>query len=83
MKNNGYRKEYCQGSEGNISEHSEIKYERLYDDVWIREQPFYKAGMSRKEAMEELNYLNNNLDSFYNGSYLPLWKQSIYNMWFR
>ena len=42
------------------------------------EQPFYYKGMSRSEYEKELAYLNQNLSSFYEGSYVPLWKQLWY-----
>ena len=44
----------------------------------VEEQPFYYTGMSRSEYEKELAYLNQNLSSFYEGSYVPLWKQSWY-----
>lgn len=52
------------------------RYEEYYNKVLLMEQPFYRTGMSETEAQEELEYLNNNLNSFYNGEYQPLWKQS-------
>lgn len=52
--------------------------ESEYYDNLLKEQPFYRKGMSKKEAAIELNYLNDNLNDFYNGKYKPLWKQSLY-----
>ncbi len=52
------------------------RYKEYYNQVLLREQPFYRVGMTLQEAEKELDYLNNNLQSFYNGGYQPLWKQS-------
>jgi len=52
-----------------------IKYEAYYNNVLLKEQPFYRKGMDRGEVNKEIEYLNNNLQSFYNGNYIPLWKQ--------
>lgn len=49
-----------------------------YNQVLVKEQPFYRAGMGEKEAEQELKYLNDNLDAFYAGTYIPLWKQNLY-----
>lgn len=54
------------------------RYEEYYNQVLLREQPFYRPGMTMQEAEAELEYLNHNLHSFYNGEYKPLWKQSLY-----
>lgn len=51
------------------------KYEAYYNNVLLMEQPFYRKGMSSCEINREIEYLNNNLKSFYNGNYVPLWKQ--------
>ena len=51
--------------------------EEYYNKVLLMEQPFYRTGMTSVEAKKELEYLNNNLNSFYNGDYQPLWKQSL------
>ncbi|MDE6025602.1 MAG: hypothetical protein K2G45_09120 [Lachnospiraceae bacterium] len=61
----------------------DMRYKNYYSHSWIKEQPFYHAGMSEFEAKQELQYLNRNLDSFYKGNYMPLWKQAIYNKWFK
>lgn len=58
--------------------HIEPDYKDYYNTVLLLEQPFYRTGMSDKEAYEELEYLNNNLKSFYEGNYKPLWKQSLH-----
>lgn len=52
-------------------------YEQYFEEVLVKEQPFYRQGMTKKEIKKELKYLNNNLEAFYNGSYKPLWKQNI------
>lgn len=54
------------------------KYSNYYNNVLVKEQPFYRKGMSEIEARRELNYLNNNLKSFFEGKYKPLWRQNIY-----
>ncbi|MBE5944141.1 MAG: hypothetical protein E7258_04380 [Lachnospiraceae bacterium] len=51
-------------------------YTNYYNKVLLLEQPFYRSGMTTEEAKQELEYLNNNLQSFYEGNYKPLWKQS-------
>ncbi|MCM1272701.1 MAG: hypothetical protein NC225_08315 [Clostridium sp.] len=61
----------------------EFEYKGNCSHSWLREQPFYHAGMSEMEAKEELQYLNRNLDDFYKGNYMPLWKQTVYNTWFK
>lgn len=58
-----------------IPESSLLKYETYYNQVLVKEQPFYHQGMSEPEVKREMEYLNNNLESFYDGSYVPLWKQ--------
>lgn len=65
-----------------LYEKDETNY-RKYCDSWLREQPFYRAGMNSVDVMNELDYLNKNLNDFYNGKYMPLWKQNIYNRWFK
>ncbi|MGN0367858.1 MAG: hypothetical protein ACI4EK_03670 [Wujia sp.] len=60
-------------------EKKEIRYKALADENLVKEQPFYRKGMSNAEVQRELEYLNRNLPSFYDGSYMPLWKQG----WFR
>ena len=39
------------------------------------EEPFFYHGISPEAYMEESIYLNKNLKEFYEGNYLPLWKQ--------
>lgn len=53
-----------------------MNYEEYYDRFLLKEQPFYRLGMTKQEAEEEREYLNNNLESFFKGEYKPLWKQS-------
>lgn len=55
-----------------------IEYDSFMNPAIVEEQPFYHKGMSRSEYEKELSYLNQNLPSFYDGSYMPLWKQSWY-----
>ncbi len=55
-----------------------LDYEQYYKDVLLMEEPFYRKGMTMEEAMEEMDYLNSNLSSFYNGEYIPLWKQNLF-----
>ena len=50
--------------------------DEYYMNVLLMDQPFYRAGMTKSEACVELEYLNNNLDSFYEGTYKPLWRQN-------
>lgn len=54
-------------------------YTEYYNDIIVREQPFYRCGMSEEEKKAEEEYLNNNLEAFYEGKYTPLWKQA----WFK
>ena len=53
------------------------EYDAFRNPSIVEEQPFYYKGMSRSEYEKELAYLNQNLSSFYEGSYVPLWKQSV------
>lgn len=53
------------------------EYENYFNDVLVKEQPFYRQGMTKKEIKKEIKYLNNNLEAFYAGDYKPLWKQNI------
>ncbi len=53
-------------------------YDNYYDNVLVKEQPFYRAGMSSEEIAKEREYLNLNLQKFYEGKYMPLWKQNLY-----
>jgi len=47
----------------------------MYDDPFYDEEPFYRVGMSADEFKREKNYLNENIESFVKGDYVPLWKQ--------
>lgn len=58
--------------------YSDNSHEEYYNRILLQEQPFYRDGMSSREAREELEYLNANLDSFFEGKYQPLWKQSTH-----
>ena len=57
------------------------EYDAFRNPSIVEEQPFYYKGMSRSEYEKELAYLNQNLSSFYEGSYVPLWKQSWYQFY--
>lgn len=54
-------------------------YKTYYDRVLVREQPFYHSGITDAEVTKEIQYLNDNLKEFYEGRYVPLWKQD----WFK
>lgn len=54
------------------------KYHAYYNQVLVKEQPFYHWGMTAEEAEREMDYLNGNLQAFYEGQYTPLWKQNLY-----
>ena len=54
------------------------EYDAFRNPSIVEEQPFYYKGMSRSEYEKELAYLNQNLSSLYEGSYVPIWKQSWY-----
>lgn len=54
----------------------EHRYRTYYNQVLVKEQPFYHYGMTDEEAAREMEYLNNNLKAFYEGKYMPLWKQN-------
>ena len=62
----------------NLSMRVLAEYDAFRNPSIVEEQPFYYKGMSRSEYEKELAYLNQNLSSFYEGSYVPLWKQSWY-----
>lgn len=57
--------------------YTETDYNDYFNSVLLLEQPFYRTGMTDVEALIELEYLNNNLKSFFEGDYKPLWKQSV------
>ncbi len=54
------------------------QYDDYYDNVLVKEQPFYRAGMTSEEIAKERDYLNDNLQKFYEGKYIPLWRQNLY-----
>lgn len=54
------------------------RYETILNPAVVEEQPFYRKGMTAAEIQRELDYLNQNLPSFFDGSYMPLWKQGMY-----
>ena len=56
-----------------------LSYSEYYNNLLLKEQPFYRKGMSEAEREKEEEYLNKNLKDFYDGKYMPLWKQD----WFR
>ncbi len=47
----------------------------MYGDFFYDEEPFYRVGMSVEEFRKEKNYLNENIEAFVKGDYVPLWKQ--------
>ena len=49
----------------------ECQKENIYED------PFYRAVMSVNEYRQEQLYLNENVDIFIDGTYVPLWKQKL------
>lgn len=61
------------------AESRKIFYEESNAFMCVQDQPFYRPGMSGAEAEKELEYLNRNMEEFYKGTYMPLWKQG----WFR
>ncbi len=60
-------------------ENKVLNYSAYYNDLIVREQPFYRKGMSDEEKKREEEYLNSNMEAFYEGKYVPLWKQA----WFK
>lgn len=42
----------------------------------LKEAPFWRNGMSTEEYEEEREYFNSHLKEFYEGNYVPLWKQT-------
>lgn len=54
----------------------------MMEDKLIREQPYYRYGMTKEEAAREDEYMKLCIDvdpmSFYEGKYTPLWKQNLY-----
>lgn len=43
----------------------------------LKEQPFWRDGMTVDEYNKERAYLNTHLNELYEGTYQPLWKQNI------
>ncbi len=62
----------------NNGEETIDQYDDYYDNVLVKEQPFYRYGMTSEEIAQEREYLNNNLKKFYEGKYIPLWRQNLY-----
>jgi len=62
----------------NSGEETIDQYDDYYDNVLVKEQPFYRAGMTSEEIAKERDYLNDNLQKFYEGKYIPLWRQNLY-----
>ncbi len=56
-----------------------LNYSSYYSEIIVREQPFYRKGMSEEEIKKEEDYLDKNIKDFYEGRYMPLWKQD----WFK
>lgn len=61
---------------------STYRSQNQMDDNMLREQPYYRYGMTREEAILEEEYMNLCIDSnpmmFFEGKYTPLWKQNLY-----
>lgn len=72
------RKKLNIDTDGRPKDGGKLKYETYYNNVLVKEQPFYRKGMSESEAEKEMEYLNGNLKSFYEGNYTPLWKQNLF-----
>lgn len=71
--------EHSEDTEDRISLTAKDIYDEYYERVLLKEEPFYKEGISSSEIQKEIEYLNENLESFYNGTYRPLWKQNLDN----
>lgn len=41
----------------------------------LKEAPYWRNGMTPEEYEEERDYFNNHLKEFYDGTYVPMWKQ--------
>lgn len=41
----------------------------------LKEAPYWREGMTPEEYDKEREYLNNHIKEYWEGSYLPLWKQ--------
>mgnify|MGYP006993714878 FL=1 len=52
-----------------------FEYEAFMNHATVEEQPFYYEGISFEDYQKELSYLNKHIESFYDGSYVPLWKK--------
>ena len=42
----------------------------------LKEEPFWRDGMTVEEYEKEREYLKNHLEDLRNGTYEPLWKQN-------
>lgn len=49
----------------------------IYEDPFYYDAPFYWEGMSAEQYRQEQLYLNENVDIFIDGTYVPLWKQKL------
>lgn len=55
-----------------------VNYTRKdYDQMWLQEQPYYYHGITPENVIREREHLNNHLSEFFNGTYVPLWKQDL------
>ena len=66
-------------NEAKFKEKQNITYNGDYSDLLVKEQPYYRNGMTSEEIKKEDDYLKENLKDFFEGRYMPLWKQE----WFR
>lgn len=79
-KNDTYKK--CGRREKKANINSEVRYdeanEEFFKRVLVKEQPFYRPGMSESEIVVEMEYMNNNTTDVLIGNYKPLWKQKLF-----
>lgn len=71
MKDGDMKGDYFKAENKSALSHLAEKYgDRFYYDA-----PFYRAGMPAEEYRCEKLYLNENVDMFIGGTYVPLWRQ--------
>ncbi len=46
-----------------------------WSNASLREVPYWRDGMSIEEYEKERDYYYRNIKNFWNGTYVPLWKQ--------
>lgn len=72
-----YAKKQCELERTTYERLMKLDYDKYFTDVLVKEQPYYRCGMSNEEIVREIEYINNNLVAFYDGIYEPLWKQAL------